>query len=76
MGMSRLFKLVIFKILRSIIEPEVQRMIIKEARRIADELIIVTQVNMNQQLKEVGFEVLEQCTAVKGKFTRYITMCR
>ena len=51
-------------------------MIIKEARRIADELIIVTQVNMNQQLKEVGFEVLEQCTAVKGKFTRYITMCR
>lgn len=58
------------------IEPEVQRMIIKEARRIADELIIVTQVNMNQQLKEVGFEVLEQCTAVKGKFTRYITMCR
>ena len=58
------------------IEPEVQRMIIKEARRIADELIIVTQVNMNQQLKDVGFEVLEQCTAVKGKFTRYITMCR
>ena len=58
------------------IAPEVQQMIIKEARRIADELIIVTQVNMNQQLQEVGFEVLEQCTAVKGKFTRYITMCR
>ena len=63
------------------IAPEVQQMLIKEmvdneARRIADELIIVTQVNMNQQLQEVGFEVLEQCTAVKGKFTRYITMCR
>ena len=26
--------------------------------------------------KEAGFEVIEQCEAVKGKFVRYITMCR
>ncbi|MDE5977038.1 MAG: methyltransferase domain-containing protein [Turicibacter sp.] len=57
------------------IAPEIQQMIMKEARRIANELIIVTQVKMDEQLKEAGFEIVEQCEAVKGKFTRYITMC-
>ena len=58
------------------ISPEIQQMIIENARRIADELIIVTQVKMDEQLKAAGFEVIEQCEAVKGKFVRYITMCR
>lgn len=58
------------------IAPEIQQMIIENARRIADELIIVTQVKMDEQLKAAGFEVVEQCEAVKGKFVRYITMCR
>ena len=50
-------------------------MIMNEARRIADQLIIVTQIKMDEQLKEAGFEIVEQCEAVKGKFVRYITMC-
>ena len=58
------------------ISPEIQQMIIENARRIADELIIVTQVKMDEQLKAAGLEVIEQCEAVKGKFVRYITMCR
>ena len=58
------------------IAPEIQQMIMNEARRIADELIIVTQVNMDEQLKQAGFEIVERCEAVKGKFVRYITMCR
>ncbi len=58
------------------IAPEVQQMIMNEARRIADELIIVTQVKMEEQLKLAGFEIINQCEAVKGKFVRYITLCR
>lgn len=58
------------------ISPEIQQMIIENARRIADELIIVTQVKMDEQLKVAGFEIVEQCEAIKGKFTRYITVCR
>ena len=57
-------------------QTEIQQMIMNEARRIADELIIVTQVNMDEQLKQAGFEIVERCEAVKGKFVRYITMCR
>lgn len=58
------------------IAPEIQQMIIENARRIANELIIVTQVKMDNELKLAGFEIIEQCEAVKGKFVRYITMCR
>lgn len=58
------------------IAPEIQRMIIENARRIADHLVIVTQINMDDILRSVGFEVVDQCKAVKGKFVRYITVCR
>ena len=58
------------------IAPEIQQMIMNEARRIADELIIVTQVKMEEQLKVAGFEMIDQCEVVKGKFVRYITRCR
>lgn len=57
------------------IAPEIQRMIIENARRIADRLVIVTQINMDDILRNVGFEVVDQCEAVKGKFVRYITVC-
>lgn len=57
------------------IAPEIQRMIIENARRIADRLVIVTQINMDDILRSVGFEVVDQCEAVKGKFVRYITVC-
>lgn len=57
------------------IAPEIQRMIIENARRIADCLVIVTQINMDDILRSVGFEVVDQCEAVKGKFIRYITVC-
>lgn len=58
------------------ISPEVQRMIIENARRIADELVIVTQVKMDDILVGAGFEIVDQCEAIKGKFVRYITICR
>ena len=58
------------------ISPEVQRMIIENARRIADELVIVTQVKMDDILVSAGFEIVDQCEAIKGKFVRYITICR
>ena len=50
-------------------------MIMNEARGIADQLIIVTQVKMDEQLKEAGFEIVEQCEAVKGEICSLLSRC-
>jgi len=57
------------------IAPEVQQMIIAEARRLSKELILVTQVDMSHEIVEAGFKVVEQCQINKGKFVRYLTIC-
>jgi len=57
------------------IEPEIQQMIIKEARRIASQLILVTQIDMVKEIQEAGFNIIDQCQVLKGRFVRYITIC-
>ncbi len=57
------------------IEPEVQKMIMREARRLGRRFIILTQVIMNDWLEEAGFKVLDQAPVYKGSFVRYVTIC-
>ncbi len=57
------------------IDPEIQKMIMREARRLGRRLIILTQVIMNDWLEEAGFKVIDQCQVNKQRFVRYVTIC-
>lgn len=54
---------------------EEQKGIIKSARRIADRLVLVSLVNMDEDLEEAGFHVFDYCCVYKRDFKRYITLC-
>jgi len=57
------------------ITPETQQMIVNEAGRIANNLVLVTQVDMSKELAIAGFKPIRQCQAQKANFTRFITLC-
>ena len=57
------------------IAPEDQQLILREARRLARKLILVTQVDMAPELAAAGFVRVDGCRVKKGKFVRYITIC-
>jgi len=57
------------------ISPETQQMIINEAARLAPKLLLVTQVQMDEQISKAGFRVVEQCQVKKANFVRYVTLC-
>lgn len=50
--------------------------IITTTRRIAKKAIIVTLENMDQHILSCGFNIVDKCHVSKGKFTRYITICK
>lgn len=50
--------------------------IIKCARRISDRMVIVTFEDMANQIKSAGFNIIDKCAVTKGRFTRYISMCK
>ena len=52
-----------------------QMEIIKTARRIANRLILVTFENMDQMIREAGFELIEKVVVSKGKMYRYVNVC-
>lgn len=55
---------------------EEQTDIITTARRIADKLVLVTFEDMDNIIKEAGFEIVDRCIVSKGKFIRYINICK
>ncbi len=55
-------------------EEDNQKNILKECARIADKIILLSHVEMNEDIKEVGFRVIDQCTIDKGNFRRYVTI--
>ena len=57
------------------VEEETQRMIIREAKRIADELILVSNRMMKEEVEEAGFTIVDSCKVTKATFTRYIMVC-
>ena len=50
--------------------------ILKTARKIAKKLVLVTMENMDNFLIVCGFTIVDRCVISKGKFNRYITVCR
>ncbi|EHI96870.1 DNA methylase N-4/N-6 domain protein [Clostridium sp. DL-VIII] len=54
---------------------EEQTSLIKSARRISKKLVIVTFENMDKEIIEAGFNIVDRSYVCKGKFKRYITIC-
>lgn len=54
---------------------EEQLEIIRTARRISDRLILVTFENMDDMIREAGFELLEKAQVSKGKMIRWVNVC-
>lgn len=50
--------------------------IIKTARRITKKLVIVTFEKMNEYIERSGFKIIDTCHVSKGKFIRYINICK
>ena len=55
---------------------EEQQEIINTARRISDEMIIVTFEDMKKEIVSAGFEIIDKCTVKKGSMNRYISICK
>lgn len=54
---------------------DTQREIIKSARKITKKLLLVSLDQMDKEIKEAGFSIMDSCHAFKGEFKRYITLC-
>lgn len=50
--------------------------IIKSARRISNRLVILTFEDMDKHLLSSGFNIVDRCDVSKGKFKRFVTICR
>lgn len=55
---------------------EEQVALIKTARKITSKLVLVSIVNMDEDLNLIGFTITDQCEINKGNFKRYITVCK
>ncbi|MFP7169293.1 RsmD family RNA methyltransferase [Terribacillus sp. 7520-G] len=57
---------------------EEQYTIIKQARRIADKVVILTIEDMDEMIKKAGFVIIDRCVANKGlkaSFSRQVVVC-
>ena len=50
--------------------------IMKSARRISKKLVIITFEDMDNHIISSGFHIVDRCHVSKGKFKRYITICK
>lgn len=55
--------------------PEEQLDILRQARRIADKVIVVTIDTIDDMIEEVGFTIKDRCEAKKGLFIRQVLIC-
>lgn len=55
--------------------PEEQFSILKNARRIATKVVIITIETIDEMIMEAGFEIIDRCVASKGVFSRQILVC-
>lgn len=53
---------------------EEQVKIIKSSRKIAEKVILISFEDMDKELMQEGFKVIDKGTIVKNRFTRYITI--
>lgn len=55
---------------------EQQIELLKSAYRIADKLVLVSHIVMDEYLIDIGYKIEDQCSIKKGQFVRYITVCK
>lgn len=58
------------------ITPEGQFAILREARRIADKVIVVTIDTLDYFIAEAGFSIIDRAVAKKGRFHRQVVVCQ
>lgn len=49
--------------------------LVQSVKHIASRLVLVTHENINEELKQMGYHIENQCILMKGTFERYITLC-
>lgn len=54
---------------------EEQMSLLQAATHLAKRMLLVTHQNMNEELKSLGYDILDQATIRKGNFQRYMTLC-
>lgn len=54
---------------------EAQSEIIDSAREIASKLILISLNEMDKEIHDAGFSIIDRCHVFKGDFKRYITIC-
>lgn len=52
-----------------------QKSIITTSRRITGKLVIITSIDMDEDITGAGFTIVERCTVNKGAFVRYVRVC-
>lgn len=52
-----------------------QLSLIQATTTLTNRLVLVSHVLMNKELEMVGYQMIDQCQIIKGKFERYITLC-
>lgn len=55
--------------------PEEQLSLLKNARRFATKVVIITIETIDDMIKEAGFTILDRCVAKKRSFARQIIVC-
>ncbi|MBI9096222.1 MAG: SAM-dependent methyltransferase [Sphaerochaeta sp.] len=53
-----------------------QKSIIHASRHITEKLILITCVDMDEEITCAGFTIVDCCTVTKGTFVRYVRVCR
>ncbi|NCB02791.1 MAG: SAM-dependent methyltransferase, partial [Spirochaetia bacterium] len=52
-----------------------QKDIINSSRKITHKLVIITSVDMDEDITLAGFTITQRCTVNKGMFVRYVRVC-
>ncbi len=53
-----------------------QKAIIASSRRITKKIVIITCVDMDKDIIDAGFSIVDRCTVTKRAFVRYVRVCR
>ncbi len=53
-----------------------QQAIIASSRRITKKLVIITCIDMDEEITAAGFSIVDRCTVTKRAFVRYVRVCQ
>ena len=56
--------------------PTQQKDIINTSRRITEKLVILTCIDMDEDITSAGFTIVDRCTVTKGSFVRFVRVCQ